>query len=217
MGDEVLAADEDTGEVTRGRAVTALIASEGGKTLVTITLADEEGIEQRIVATDGHPFWLPAKGVWAETIDLMTGDRLLTSSGARAEVTAIEAESRRAVVYNLTVATDHTYFVAGSGNMAVEAVLSHNARSNLCPNPDATGPHTSFRRDGTTGEIDHYETYDRPTDPRDPRPWLTVKRVDVKGKPHYDKKTGQTVPTPHVNLPGGSARAAEPWEIPRRR
>ncbi|WP_399922929.1 polymorphic toxin type 24 domain-containing protein [Streptomyces kanamyceticus] len=96
-------------------------------------------------------------------------------------------------------------------------VLVHNSRAgNLCPNPDAEGPHTSFRRDGTTGEIDHYESYDRPSDPRDPRPFIPTKRVDVKGKPHYDKQTKTRVPTPHVNLPDGSAIPAAPWEIPRR-
>ena len=43
-----------------------------------------------------------------------------------------------------------------------------------------------------------------------------VKRVDLQGGSHYNKATGQDVPTPHThgpNIPGG-VRPANPSEIP---
>src|SRR5690606_27755534 len=43
VGDEVLAADEETGEPTEGRPVTALIRGEGDKLLVTLTVTDADG------------------------------------------------------------------------------------------------------------------------------------------------------------------------------
>ncbi|GAA4706658.1 intein N-terminal splicing region/RHS repeat-associated core domain-containing protein [Promicromonospora umidemergens] len=128
LGDKVLAADEDTGEKTEGREVTALITGEGNKALVTITVTDTEGDKQKIVATDEHPVWVPGLQVWVDAIDLNVGDWLQTSAGTWAQVSAIDVEQAHAVVHNLTVATDHTYYVAGSG--AAVAVLVHNEE---CP------------------------------------------------------------------------------------
>lgn len=54
------------------------------------------------------------------------------------------------------------------------------------------------------------------TNPCDPKPWQSVKRVDLEGAAHHNKITGESVPTPHVNsksIPGG-VRPALPGEIP---
>jgi RHS repeat-associated protein len=90
------------------------------------------------------------------------------------------------------------------------------AKNKLAPDPTAEGPHTSFKR-GADGKVSGYETY-KPSDPRNPNPWTSEKRVDVTGAPHYNKVTGQDVPTPHVQSPEvpGGVRPAEPWEIPLR-
>ncbi|MFD2026116.1 polymorphic toxin-type HINT domain-containing protein [Promicromonospora aerolata] len=130
LGDEVLAADEATGETTDGRAVTALIRGEGDKTLVTITVTGADGGEQSIVATDEHPFWLPDHAEWVDAIDLVAGDWLQTSAGTWTQVTALDVEVRPAVVHNLTVALDHTYYVAAGED--VDPILVHNAN---CPRP----------------------------------------------------------------------------------
>jgi hypothetical protein len=37
----------------------------------------------------------------------------------------------------------------------------------------------------------------------------------MTGRSHYDRVTGKKIPTPHVNLPDGSARPAEAWEYTR--
>jgi hypothetical protein len=44
------------------------------------------------------------------------------------------------------------------------------------------------------------------------------KRCDLIGKAHFNKLTGESVPTPHVHESGvaGGARLAESHEIPKR-
>ncbi|MEV0598953.1 polymorphic toxin-type HINT domain-containing protein [Streptomyces sp. NPDC050315] len=215
IGDKVLATDPKTGKAT-ARTVTAEIKGKGTKHLVKVTV-DTDGKKgaatASVTATDGPPFWVSELHAWIDATDLHPGQWLRTSTGTYVQIAAVKRWTQHASVRNLTVADLHTYYVV-AGTLPV---LVHNARAgNLCPHPDAEGPHTTFRRDGTTGEIDHYETYDRPSDPRNPHPWVPTKRVDVKGKPHFDKKTKTLIPTPHVNFPDNSARAAEPWEIPRR-
>ncbi|BAP31524.1 RHS repeat-associated core domain-containing protein [Chryseobacterium sp. StRB126] len=88
----------------------------------------------------------------------------------------------------------------------------------LQPNSDAVGPHTTFQR-GTNGKVHKYETYEKTSSGH----FNPSKRYDggkpdgTPGAPHINKKTGESIPTPHVqgkNTPGG-ARAAEPHEIPR--
>jgi RHS repeat-associated protein len=135
LGDEVLAADEDMGKGAEGRPVTALIRSEGDKTLVTITVTAADGDTQQIAATDAHPFWVPDLREWVDAIDLIVGDWLQTSAGTWAQVTAIDVERKRAVVHNVTVATDHTYYVA-AGRTA-SAVLVHNDSCPLLPSDEA--------------------------------------------------------------------------------
>jgi RHS repeat-associated protein len=88
----------------------------------------------------------------------------------------------------------------------------------LEPNREAVGDHTTFQR-GTNGKIHKYETYEKTNSGH----FNPTKRYDggkpdgSPGAPHVNKKTGESIPTPHVqgkNVPGG-ARAAEPNEIPR--
>ncbi|WP_326797252.1 DUF6531 domain-containing protein [Streptomyces sp. NBC_01808] len=86
-------------------------------------------------------------------------------------------------------------------------------KKGLRPDPNATGPHTTFRRDASTGRVVHYAEWAPQSNPKNPAPWEMVKRADMQGQPHFDKTTGQVIPTPHINLPDGSARPAEPWEI----
>jgi RHS repeat-associated protein len=121
-GDEVLAAGEGTGERSGSRLVTAHITGSGEKTLVSVTVRDHDGDKQKIVATDGHPFWNPVKSTWVDAIDLRSGDWLKTSAGTWVQVADIDVEHKRAVVHNLTVNRDHTFYV-GAGDAAV---LVHN-------------------------------------------------------------------------------------------
>ncbi|WP_369371047.1 toxin C-terminal domain-containing protein [Promicromonospora sp. Populi] len=126
LGDEVLAADDETGGDMEGREVSALITGTGAKNLVTITVTDTDGGTGELVATDRHPFWLPTRGTWVDAVDLQAGDWLKTAAGTRVQVSAIRIGRDRATVHNLTIVGEHTYYViAGKAS-----VLVHNQNCN---------------------------------------------------------------------------------------
>lgn len=78
-----------------------------------------------ITVTVDHPFWIDS-GVqltgagWLPAGQLQAGDRLRTASGTDVTVTGVRRNVGRAVVYTLTVARDHTFFVGSA------RVLVHN-------------------------------------------------------------------------------------------
>ena len=81
----------------------------------------------------------------------------------------------------------------------------------------ADGAHTVLRTDLRAGRITHYGTRIPQTNPRNPNPWQQEKRFDGVGPGHYNKVTGDVVPTPHVHdsqVPGG-VRPPTPGELPR--
>ena len=129
-GDEVLATDPTTGR-TEARPVTDVIVGQGQKQLVSIGVRGSDGRGGTIVATNGHPFWLPAQHRWADAGDLRPGDLLQTAEGTFAQVSETRAWSQTARVFNLTVDGIHTFFVAaGAGD-----VLVHNCGPNIEPSP----------------------------------------------------------------------------------
>ncbi|MFE4173619.1 hypothetical protein ACFRR7_16455 [Streptomyces sp. NPDC056909] len=75
-----------------------------------------------------------------DATDLHPGQWLRTSAGTYVQITAITRWTQQSTVHNLTVANIHTYYVLAGDT----PVLVHNSRGNLCPHPDAEGPHTSF-------------------------------------------------------------------------
>ncbi len=123
IGDKVWAYNEETGEKSL-QAVVHLIQGEGQKDLVTITLDSGE----EITATAEHPFYLPREKQWLDADELNTNDVLLSLADTSTLISDVEAYSRMARVYNLTVANDHTYYVGDAG------VLSHNASKCSFPN-----------------------------------------------------------------------------------
>ncbi len=121
LGDLVLATDPLTQE-TVAQEVTDLIIGRGWKDLVTISIdANLDGVFEEVVATDGHPFWTDLRG-WVDAGDLVVGDQLRGDSGELIAVTGVAAETRIAVVYNLTVANFHTFYVL----IDDQEVLTHN-------------------------------------------------------------------------------------------
>ncbi|WP_433547833.1 polymorphic toxin-type HINT domain-containing protein [Streptomyces sp. CA-294286] len=146
-GDKVLATDPETG-ITKAEPVVATIIGEGSKDLVKITIrtdgerpASGSGetrgvpIDQpelttqpdgestgTLIATDGHPFWVPELGKWIDAGELQPNQWLQTSAGSWVQITAVQAFTQNASVRNLTVADTHTYHVlAGAA-----PVLVHN-------------------------------------------------------------------------------------------
>ncbi|MEU5031565.1 polymorphic toxin-type HINT domain-containing protein [Streptomyces milbemycinicus] len=125
IGDKVLATDPETGE-TKTETVTAEIKGKGLKHLVKVTLDvdGEKGSKTAsVTATDGHPFWVPELGEWIDATDLKAGEWLRTSAGTRVQVGAVKRwAAQKATVYNLTVASEHTYYVLAGAT----PVLVHN-------------------------------------------------------------------------------------------
>ncbi|MGW5422550.1 ricin-type beta-trefoil lectin domain protein [Streptomyces sp. NPDC003943] len=121
-GDKVRATDPATG-ITSVRMVTAAIKGTGSKHLVDVTVAaGKAGSGSTVTATDGHPFWLTGPKRWVDAKDLRPGMWLRTAAGTRVQISAVRHRTVPATVHNLTVTTDHTYYVfAGTA-----PVLVHN-------------------------------------------------------------------------------------------
>ena len=82
----------------------------------------------------------------------------------------------------------------------------------LKPDPEATGPHSTFKR-GADGNVSNHAEY-KPN-ARNPSGSQQVKRVDVSGKEHTNPD-GTVVPTPHVEEAGKKGvRPAQPDELPK--
>jgi RHS repeat-associated protein len=122
IADEVWAADPLTGE-HGPRAVTAVIVGTGTKDLVDIAIQTEEN-HATITATANHPFWVASVKRWVVAAALTAGMALTTADGGSARVSATDSYSEPHRVYNLTVESLHTFFVAAGD----ENVLVHNAK-----------------------------------------------------------------------------------------
>jgi hypothetical protein len=79
------------------------------------------------------------------------------------------------------------------------------------PDESADGDHSTIKRN-SDGKITNTSTYKK--NPQNPSGFDEVKRVDIDGKSHFDKKTKTTVNTPHVHE-GGGVRPAKPQELPK--
>ncbi|MDF5757493.1 polymorphic toxin-type HINT domain-containing protein [Spongiactinospora sp. TRM90649] len=122
LGEKVVATDPETGK-TAAKPVVRQILGEGAKDLVRVTVDGGKGkAPQKLVATDGHPFWVQSERAWLEADQLKAGMWLRTSAGTHVQVTAVEQWTARERVYNFTIADIHTYYVVAGGT----SVLVHN-------------------------------------------------------------------------------------------
>lgn len=119
LGEKVWAYNEETGEKSL-QTVIHLIEGQGEKEIVDIALETGEVIQ----ATAGHPFYANAQGQWnwLDATALTAEVDLLTYSGQSLGIQLISKKSLALPVFNLTVASDHTYFVGES------QTLTHNAK-----------------------------------------------------------------------------------------
>lgn len=120
VGDRVLVTDPWTGR-TAVRGVSALHRNRDVD-LTDVTVVDSRGRKSVLDTTAHHPFWDATTGSWTDAVDLRPGDRLLTPTGATATVSAVRTFTASQVMYNLTIADTHTYYVI-AGNTPV---LVHN-------------------------------------------------------------------------------------------
>jgi Pretoxin HINT domain len=146
VGDQVLATDPPTGR-TEAKPVVALITGAGPKDLVEITV-DTDGARGsatgKVIATDGHPFWIDNFCGWIDADNLRRGDLLRTPEGRTLEVVATRSFSEHRRVFNLTVEGLHTYYV----EVGDADILVHNTQPDFCPIHDNLGS-----RRGPSGSI----------------------------------------------------------------
>ncbi|MEU4690917.1 polymorphic toxin-type HINT domain-containing protein [Actinoplanes sp. NPDC023714] len=130
VGDLVMATDPATG-LTIAKPVTATIDGDGEKKLVDVTIdtdGDRGDATATVTATHNHPFWVPALAQWVDAERLAAKQKLRTSTGDLAEITAVRHRKESTEVHNLTVADIHTYYVMAAGT----PVLVHNDDEEPC-------------------------------------------------------------------------------------
>ena len=110
VGDHVLAFDQATGS-TGSYAVTAVLVHID-PILIHLTIAGE-----RIETTPEHPFYVLLRG-WVPAGEVHRDDRVRTVNGNYGAVQRVTVEQRSQAMYNLTIATAHTFFV-GRGRWLV--------------------------------------------------------------------------------------------------
>ncbi|MFJ5987290.1 polymorphic toxin-type HINT domain-containing protein [Lentzea sp. NPDC092896] len=118
LGDRVLATDAETGQ-SEGQDVVRTIVGDGSKNLVELTV---DGQDEKIVATDGHRFWLTEQRRWVKASELIAGQELFNQAGDKVKITSVRGWSQVARVFNLTVANLHTYYVLAGKT----PILTHN-------------------------------------------------------------------------------------------
>jgi hypothetical protein len=111
-GDEILSADPEGGAPVR-ETVTQVYERESA-VLLEIRVANET-----INVTPEHPFWVVDQG-WVAAGQLNRGSPLLTRDGSVLRVDSVTRHEGSFRVYNLEVATAHTYHVSSLG------ILVHN-------------------------------------------------------------------------------------------
>jgi RHS repeat-associated protein len=113
VGDQVEATDPSTGQ-TEAEPVEDVIVGQGTKHLVDIGIqSDKPGV---LTATANHPMWVEGTG-WVDAGDLKAGDPIRGPPGSLTRITSVRDRGQVGgqTVYNLTVATIHTYRVLVAG------------------------------------------------------------------------------------------------------
>jgi hypothetical protein len=143
-GEKVWSFDGETGQWQTTEVIATSETLYDG-VMVKVEITDDDGSFEAIECTGGHPFWVvggialadrthaedampqgaqpTAGGRWVEAGSLRVGDTLLTRDGGYAVVAGVTSHAEQRVVYNLTLASVHSYAVGDEG------VLVHNA----CP------------------------------------------------------------------------------------
>lgn len=185
VGDEVYAFDPLTG-VEGARDVTAVLDSDGEKTLVEIEVSAADGSTDTVVATDAHPFWAPELATWVDAGDLEPGTWLRTASGTWVQVSAIESWTvPEQQVHNLGVAGLQTYYVTTHAG----ELLVHNQG---CRNGKVT-----LRGNELANESYDYRAGRHPDNNTPIPPGRNVSTFE------YTDANGQTQTITRANEPGG--------------
>ncbi|WP_394825747.1 polymorphic toxin-type HINT domain-containing protein [Pendulispora albinea] len=137
-GDLVLARGEFGDDAVSARPVLRTFV-RAAPSLVNVRIETVDGHHESIVSTPEHPYWTFDRG-WVNAGDLVAQETLVDTSGREVRVTRTVRVAQQAIVYNLEVDADHTYFVGQS------AVWVHNQ-----PCTPGGGGGTTGGGGGTTG------------------------------------------------------------------
>ncbi|MFN8523149.1 MAG: polymorphic toxin-type HINT domain-containing protein [Chloroflexota bacterium] len=110
LSDEALAYDERTGR--QGYFTVTAVHTHRDEALVRLIPTGTSG--EAVETAANHPF-LTQDGDWRPAGRLRVGDSLRQSAGRLGRVATVEPRSGSQVMYNLTVAEAHTYFVGAGG------------------------------------------------------------------------------------------------------
>ena len=149
VGDKVYAKNELTGQMTYQR-VQAHYNNPYDFT-VYVEVIDEQGKHQTIVSNKIHPFFtqvnqgelVPSSeghhyngeiqnAQWVDAQNLKAGYKLLSENNHWQTVKGVTIKAEKLSAYNLTVETDHTYFIKGA-NSDLDGVWVHNNCWNILP------------------------------------------------------------------------------------
>lgn len=117
VGDEVVAADPASGDVSPHKVVR--LVSTVHRATVTVTTEASDGSTDSVGVTPDHPFWAVGRG-WTAAASLAAGDTLMGPEAERITVRGVTARSEDETVFNFEVEGAHTYFVGAA------PVLVHN-------------------------------------------------------------------------------------------
>ncbi|MGW0085526.1 polymorphic toxin-type HINT domain-containing protein, partial [Streptomyces sp. NPDC003393] len=133
-GDNVAAADPETGKRKGSRTVTARLVHHDDD-LVDVTIESGGGRKSVIHTTSRHPFWDDTLSTWVPAGKLKSGHALNTATNRHARVVAVQNQAGAADMYNLTVEDLHTYYVLAGET----PVLVHNSNCGVRKHDKARG------------------------------------------------------------------------------
>ncbi|MEV6848950.1 polymorphic toxin-type HINT domain-containing protein [Actinoplanes sp. NPDC051411] len=211
VGDRVLATDPVTGK-TSAQTVTAVMVHHDTD-LADLVVIDQTGRTTSVHTTMNHPVWDQSKRAFVETGRLAAGDQLRELNG-RVTVLAVVPLIGGEDMYDLTVATVHTFYVL-AGNVPV---LVHNTSGWCIPESERVGE-ADLIAEGHAGSkhagdfpgmsVKDLEGHVRRT-MEDP---ARVKNLE-RGRKAYQGKDGSTIVIHDPNSPdGGTVFRRDPATI----
>ncbi|MEV0136856.1 polymorphic toxin-type HINT domain-containing protein [Dactylosporangium sp. NPDC050688] len=123
-GDEVVATDPETGRTTTRVVERQYVNLDSD--LVDIILAGMDGIDV-VRTTQHHPFWSETRQTWVDAANLQSAEQVHTLDGTTMTVLDVQVVDASHVMYDLTVADVHTYYVLAG----TSPVLVHNCNDEL--------------------------------------------------------------------------------------
>jgi hypothetical protein len=126
----------------------------------------------------------------------IAGVGIAVGCGTTACLASAPALAAGAAVASVGVVTASSGSIALGNNLGI--AFSSRRTNDLKPDPNATGSHSTFKRDPVSGKITNYETYRPQTNPQNPNQWERILRYDGIGKMHYETGTSNYL-LPHVH------------------